>query len=153
MSLPARRDHAGTYRQALRSERHGSFADDASGGETDGDRGRLDHQYWFDRRSDAGAASLCVQRKQSCGRCDYSLSFSGAWPAQDSRELARSGDGGNGRIARFRAAQGSFREEMERQTPLRRIAQPEDIALAATFLASDDARWITGQVIVRGRRM
>jgi 3-oxoacyl-[acyl-carrier protein] reductase len=44
---------------------------------------------------------------------------------------------------------------MERQTPLRRIAQPEDIALAATFLASDDARWITGQVIVAagGRRM
>jgi len=51
--------------------------------------------------------------------------------------------------------EGSFREEMERQTPLRRIAQPEDIALAATFLASDDARWITGQVIVAagGRRM
>lgn len=44
--------------------------------------------------------------------------------------------------------EGSFREEMERQTPLRRIALPEDIALAATFLASDDARWITGQVIV-----
>lgn len=51
--------------------------------------------------------------------------------------------------------EGSFREEMERQTPLRRIAQPEDIALAATFLASDDGRWITGQVIVAagGRRM
>ena len=51
--------------------------------------------------------------------------------------------------------EGSFREEMERQTPLRRIALPEDIALAATFLASDDARWITGQVIVAagGRRM
>ena len=51
--------------------------------------------------------------------------------------------------------EGSFREEMERQTPLRRIAQPEDIALAATFLASDDSRWITGQVIVAagGRRM
>jgi 3-oxoacyl-[acyl-carrier protein] reductase len=33
--------------------------------------------------------------------------------------------------------------------------EPEDIALAATFLASDDARWITGQIIVAagGKRM
>ena len=50
---------------------------------------------------------------------------------------------------------GAFREQMERQTPLGRISQPEDIALAATFLACDDSRWITGQVIVAagGRRM
>jgi 3-oxoacyl-[acyl-carrier protein] reductase len=48
----------------------------------------------------------------------------------------------------------AFREQMERQTPFGRIAQPEDIVLAATFLASDDSRWITGQVIVAagGRR-
>jgi 3-oxoacyl-[acyl-carrier protein] reductase len=42
----------------------------------------------------------------------------------------------------------AFREQMERQIPLGRIAQPEDIALAATFLASDDSLWTTGQVIV-----
>jgi 3-oxoacyl-[acyl-carrier protein] reductase len=44
---------------------------------------------------------------------------------------------------------GAFREQIGR------IPQPEDIALAATFLASDDSRWITGQVIVAagGRRM
>ena len=33
-------------------------------------------------------------------------------------------------------------------TLLGRIATPDDIALAATFLASDAALWITGQVIV-----
>lgn len=51
--------------------------------------------------------------------------------------------------------QGEFREQMEKTTPLGRIGQPDDIALAATFLASDDARWITGQVIVAagGKRM
>ena len=51
--------------------------------------------------------------------------------------------------------QGEFRAQQDRKTPLGRIAQPEDIALAATFLASDDARWITGQVIVAagGMRM
>jgi 3-oxoacyl-[acyl-carrier protein] reductase len=51
--------------------------------------------------------------------------------------------------------EGEFREQQEKTTPLGRIAQPEDIALVATFLASDDARWITGQVIVAagGKRM
>jgi 3-oxoacyl-[acyl-carrier protein] reductase len=50
---------------------------------------------------------------------------------------------------------GEFRDVMEKTTPLGRIGQPEDIALAATFLASDDARWITGQVIVAagGKRL
>jgi 3-oxoacyl-[acyl-carrier protein] reductase len=50
---------------------------------------------------------------------------------------------------------GEFREQQDRETPLGRIAQPEDIALAAVFLAGDDARWITGQVIIAagGKRM
>jgi NAD(P)-dependent dehydrogenase (short-subunit alcohol dehydrogenase family) len=34
------------------------------------------------------------------------------------------------------------------KTPLRRIGQPEDIAGAAVFLASDQASFITGQVVV-----
>ena len=38
-------------------------------------------------------------------------------------------------------------EGMVAQTPLGRIGQPEDIARAVTFLASDDASWITGQVL------
>jgi len=33
-------------------------------------------------------------------------------------------------------------------TPLGRIGQPDDIAGIATFLASDDARWITGRTII-----
>ena len=51
--------------------------------------------------------------------------------------------------------EGEFRERQDRETPLGRIGQPEDIAVAATFLAGDDARWITGQVIVAagGKRM
>lgn len=36
---------------------------------------------------------------------------------------------------------------MVAQTPLGRIGQPEDIAKAVVFLASDDASWITGQVL------
>jgi len=36
---------------------------------------------------------------------------------------------------------------MVAQTPLGRIGEPEDIARAVAFLASDDASWITGQVL------
>jgi NAD(P)-dependent dehydrogenase (short-subunit alcohol dehydrogenase family) len=34
------------------------------------------------------------------------------------------------------------------KTPLGRIGQPEDIAGAAVFLASDEASYLTGQVVV-----
>jgi 3-oxoacyl-[acyl-carrier protein] reductase len=33
------------------------------------------------------------------------------------------------------------------QTPLGRVGQVDDIATVATFLASDDAKWITGEVL------
>ena len=33
------------------------------------------------------------------------------------------------------------------QTPLGRAGQPDDIAGVVAFLASDDARWLTGEVI------
>jgi 3-oxoacyl-[acyl-carrier protein] reductase len=34
-----------------------------------------------------------------------------------------------------------------RQTPLRRLAQPDDIAAAVAYLASDDARFVTGHTL------
>jgi 3-oxoacyl-[acyl-carrier protein] reductase len=40
-----------------------------------------------------------------------------------------------------------FRKEIEKQTPLGRIGQPQDIAPAVVFLASDDAAWITGETL------
>jgi Enoyl-(Acyl carrier protein) reductase len=33
-------------------------------------------------------------------------------------------------------------------TPLGRIAQPSDIAPIAVFLASDEASWLTGEIIL-----
>lgn len=40
---------------------------------------------------------------------------------------------------------GDFRKIVESQTPLGRIGQPEDIGPLVSFLASDDASWITGE--------
>ncbi len=41
-----------------------------------------------------------------------------------------------------------FRKMTESQTPLGRIAQPQDIATAAVFFASDEAAWVTGQTLI-----
>jgi len=48
-----------------------------------------------------------------------------------------------------------FQKHTEATTPLGRIAQPEDIATAAVFFASDDAGWVTGQTLMLagGKRM
>ncbi len=40
-----------------------------------------------------------------------------------------------------------MRKQVEGQTPLGRIGQPQDIAPAAVFLASSDAAWITGETL------
>ncbi len=42
---------------------------------------------------------------------------------------------------------GDFTDQTVAQTPLGRIGQPADIAPAAVFLASDEARWVTGETI------
>jgi 3-oxoacyl-[acyl-carrier protein] reductase len=39
-------------------------------------------------------------------------------------------------------------KQIAAQTPLRRLGQPNDIAPVVVFVASDDARWITGQSIL-----
>lgn len=45
-------------------------------------------------------------------------------------------------------AESEMRKQVEAQTPLGRIGQPQDIATAAAFLASSDAAWITGETLL-----
>jgi 3-oxoacyl-[acyl-carrier protein] reductase len=40
--------------------------------------------------------------------------------------------------------------DMERTTPLGRVGKPEDVADVIVFLASDQARWLTGQLLFVG---
>ena len=41
-----------------------------------------------------------------------------------------------------------FQKELVGQTPLGRIGQAGDIASVATFLASDDSKWLTGELLL-----
>jgi 3-oxoacyl-[acyl-carrier protein] reductase len=40
-----------------------------------------------------------------------------------------------------------FEKRLIAHTPLGRFGQPDDIARVAVFLASDDAGWLTGEII------
>ena len=40
----------------------------------------------------------------------------------------------------------AIREQLEANTPMRRVGRPEDIAAAVVFLASDASSWVTGKV-------
>ncbi len=41
-----------------------------------------------------------------------------------------------------------FRKQIQADTPLGRIGQPQDIGAVAAFLASDDSSWLSGETIV-----
>jgi len=41
-----------------------------------------------------------------------------------------------------------FEKQLVAMTPLGRVGTPEDIAKVVAFLASDDSRWLTGEVIL-----
>ena len=48
----------------------------------------------------------------------------------------------------MRGGEEEARRNMARSQPIPRAGKPEDIAAMATFLASDDAEWITGTAMV-----
>ena len=45
-------------------------------------------------------------------------------------------------------AESDFRKQIEANTPLGRIGQPDDTAKVAVFLASDDSGWVTGETLL-----
>ncbi|MGI4826678.1 MAG: SDR family NAD(P)-dependent oxidoreductase [Janthinobacterium lividum] len=49
--------------------------------------------------------------------------------------------------AGFTGADSAFEKQVLATTPLGRLGQPDDVADVAVFLASDDARWVTGSTL------
>jgi 3-oxoacyl-[acyl-carrier protein] reductase len=47
----------------------------------------------------------------------------------------------------FTEKESGFRKQVEATTPLGRIGQPTDIAPVVSFLASDEAKWVTGEAL------
>ena len=72
-----------------------------------------------------------------------------AWPSNWPSGPGQRGRPGSGEDpVRARRSTSAGRKRWCRQYPLRRLGEPEDVAGAAAFLASDDAAWITGQTLV-----
>lgn len=97
-------------------------------------------------------------RVGSTGEAVYSATKGGvvAFTKTIARELARHGVRANAvcpgpsdtpLFAGISAENPKLRASLERSIPLRRLAQPADIAAAVAFLASDDSVYITGQTI------
>jgi 2-hydroxycyclohexanecarboxyl-CoA dehydrogenase len=101
--------------------------------------------------SDAG-------RVGSSGEAVYSAAKGGtiAFTKSTARELARKGVRVNcvcpgpsdtQLFADFAGENQSLREALIKAIPMRRLGQPEDVAAAVAYLASDDAAFVTGQTI------
>ena len=89
-----------------------------------------------------------VQRHQGRRRCRHPVAGQGAGPAQDSRERHQPRHGGDRGRACRRIDESDFRKQIEAQTPLGRIGQPQDIAPAVVFFASEDSAYITGETML-----
>ena len=91
----------------------------------------------------------------NAGQCNYSASKAGLIGLSKSiaKEMGPRGIRSNciapGFIATdmTEALPENLRQEWEKQIPLRRAGQPEDVAKVALFLASDLSSYVTGQVI------
>ena len=91
----------------------------------------------------------------NAGQCNYSASKAGLIGLSKSiaKEMGPRGIRSNciapGFIATdmTEALPENMRQEWEKQIPLRRAGQPEDVAKVAVFLASDLSSYVTGQVI------
>lgn len=97
-------------------------------------------------------------RVGSSGEAVYSAAKGGivAFSKTMARELARDGIRVNAvcpgpsdtpLFAQIGEENPKLRQALEKAIPLRRLAQPEDLANAVAFLASDEASYITGQTL------
>ena len=67
------------------------------------------------------------------------------WPFPPGTVVTATEEAPGGGLAVTAQVGSDFEKVLVARTPLGRVGQPRDIADAAVFLASDDARWLTGE--------
>ncbi len=105
------------------------------------------HQHQLRGRHRGAADHLGLQRDQGRRRCDDPSLAKELGPAKfaSTRSIPAWSKPKASTAAGIAEAISANRSSA--QTPLGRIGQPQDIAPAAVFLASDDSAWITGETL------
>ena len=109
-------------------------------------RTRRDHQRVLGISDRRNPTARSVRGYEGRDRRGDALSGDRARPAWDPRQRGGSGGVDTEMWARNRAIPGVI-EEIEALTPLRRWSHPDDIAEVVAFLASDAARFLTGETV------
>jgi hypothetical protein len=86
-------------------------------------------------------------RSFACGRADSGETFALSVDTESPNICHELGPRGGRTMSADHSGDWSNQAAMVAQIPLGRMGLPEDIGPVAVFLASDDARWITGDVI------
>jgi NAD(P)-dependent dehydrogenase (short-subunit alcohol dehydrogenase family) len=88
-----------------------------------------------------------VRRVAECrGNGNYQGLATYRWNGQDAELVTLNAVPAGGEPDR-RLVGSHFEKQRLQQTPFGRIGQPNDSAPIAVFLASDDARWVTGEIL------
>ncbi len=119
----------------MKAQRSGSIISTASVAGLSGGRGP--HTY-----SAAKAAVINLTRSVALELGEDNIRVNCICPGGIATPLLAKGLGGT------EEAVGMVRLALANLQPIRRSGEPEDIAAAALWLASDDAAWVTGQAIV-----
>ena len=122
---------------------------DPDGRAGDDERGRTARSSSSRRSAACGAAGASAPTRSPRRRtCSWRATWrSRAVAAQHPGQLHRAGPGQD-RLRPRAVGDPGEPKPLQRGTPLRRLGEPDDIAGAAVYLASNAGAWMTGQTIV-----
>jgi len=110
------------------------------------EHGAVDRQPLVGVGAPRDAEARRLRRLEGCSRRCHPVARHRAGAVRDQGQLGGAWRRDTALWAKNKAIPGVV-ETIEAQTPLRRWARPEDIADVIVFLASDSARFVTGETI------